>query len=101
MEGDRTVCVSSPPEWLRGGIRGPDFPFNLSELLNEDSRDSGTNFLGLDTFGDPLLNSRACLFAAGGATSMLSGRLLPETCDVEVVLMFFFPSTSEKQKFST
>lgn len=72
-------CVSSPPGRFRRGVRRPDFPFNLSELLNEDSRNSGTNFLGLEAFGDPLLDSRVCLFAAGGATSMLSESLLPET----------------------
>lgn len=102
MEGDRAVSESSPPEWLRRGIRRPPaFPFNLSGFLNEDSRDSGTNLLGLDAFGDPLLNSRACLFAAGGATSMLSEGLLPEACEVEAVLMIFFSSTSEPRQFST
>jgi len=32
-------------------------------LLREDSRDSETNLFGLDAFGDPVLDSRACLFA--------------------------------------
>lgn len=93
--------MSSPLEWLRIGITGPGFPFNLSELLNEDSRDNGTNLLGLNAFGDTVLNSRACLFANGGATSVLSESLLPETCEVELVLMIFFPSTSEPQKFNS
>jgi len=49
----------------------------LSKLLNEDSRDNETNLLGLDAFGDPVLDSRARLFAAA-TNSMISEDLFPE-----------------------
>jgi len=96
MEGERAVSVSLPPELFRLGIGRPVFTLDLFKVLNEDSRDSGTNLLGLDVFGDPVLDSRACLFAAG-ATSMLSESLLPETCEVELTSTIFLSSTSEPQ----